>query len=419
MSKMKDLKVAVLMMQKNESELLNKWTAYHSYLFGIENLFIFDNGSNSNTVLSSLACIETRGGNVIREYESKADFENKGRIFQEKIEELQLTGDYDFFVPLDCDEFLACLDDYGEVSCDRTAVNSELTKHLDCEDVLMINGQLYNSPMSNEWFNRQPYRKCFFYKNTIKELDLGFHWGKTRNSDKEIRTGLVQFHFHNKPFTVAKEHAREKLKDRVENFQQETLQKYNGPGLHLTHFFTQTEEEFYSKQRRLKHFNTRALVHKFSELDIEWPFKEEISLVCESLNLGDDEILFSRQTEPFVGSADNIVVRDDVVEIEGWGIFNLMQPVTRIILDVNGASHELSISSRFEREDVCKRLNLSPLPIGFKATIPLKTIAENLFVENEISIRTSLDNKMRTYFFDINRKYRNVFNNTITESNGE
>jgi hypothetical protein len=37
------MRIACVMMQKNEDELLRPWLAYHSYLFSPENLYVFDN----------------------------------------------------------------------------------------------------------------------------------------------------------------------------------------------------------------------------------------------------------------------------------------------------------------------------------------------------------------------------------------
>ena len=70
------MNIAILMMQKNEDELLGKWIAYHSYLVGHQNLFIYDNGSTSERTLEALSEAKAAGINVITEFASKQDYEN-------------------------------------------------------------------------------------------------------------------------------------------------------------------------------------------------------------------------------------------------------------------------------------------------------------------------------------------------------
>ena len=40
-------KIAIFMMQKNEKDLLPIFVAYYGHLFGYENIYIFDNGSDT------------------------------------------------------------------------------------------------------------------------------------------------------------------------------------------------------------------------------------------------------------------------------------------------------------------------------------------------------------------------------------
>ena len=47
-------RVACVMMQKNEGELLRSWIEYYSHLFGRHNLFIYDNDSNDHLTVSIL-----------------------------------------------------------------------------------------------------------------------------------------------------------------------------------------------------------------------------------------------------------------------------------------------------------------------------------------------------------------------------
>ena len=68
------MKIACLMMQKNEGDLLKFWSDYHADLFGSENIFIFDNGSDDLITVNILKEIELSGINVSYDYPSKKDF---------------------------------------------------------------------------------------------------------------------------------------------------------------------------------------------------------------------------------------------------------------------------------------------------------------------------------------------------------
>ena len=66
------------MMQKNEADLLRPWVAYHAYLFGAENLYIFDNGSDDPDVIQQLEYVEGQGVTVDRSHPKEYERKNPG-----------------------------------------------------------------------------------------------------------------------------------------------------------------------------------------------------------------------------------------------------------------------------------------------------------------------------------------------------
>lgn len=54
------VRVACTLMQKNERALLRPWLEYHGHLFGMSNIFLFDNGSTEPNVLQLLNEYEAR-----------------------------------------------------------------------------------------------------------------------------------------------------------------------------------------------------------------------------------------------------------------------------------------------------------------------------------------------------------------------
>lgn len=395
------MNVAILMMQKNEDELLDKWIAYHSYLVGHRNLFIYDNGSTSERTLQKLQNAQSNGINVLSQFSSKADYENRGRIFSDHIKELDKKGEFDFYMLIDCDEFLACVDKEGVISCDRLALEHSLKPLSMCDDVLMIDGQYYNSSISKSWFNKQPYRKCYFRKGNIERLDQGFHWGKVTTSQKELRTNLIHIHFHNKPFEIAKNHAKEKLTGRVESFDLEYLRNYKGKGFHLTRFFFEDEEEFVSRQVKLNHVYSSSLSGKFEELNVSWPYEEEVNRSREKLGVQDDLSLFNNVLPEFRGSIDTITRQGEDILFRGWGILRHSRPVQNLFVKVNGQTYTAEIKSRYNRDDVNKLLNVDGVELGFDAYIPAKHFSSLSTTPAFGELKSYIDFDRTFYRFDM------------------
>ena len=138
------LKIAVLMMQKNETELLEKWIVYHSELFGTENLFLFDNGSDDKKTIEILRVWQNKGLNVSWEHSTKHDFESKGTILGDRIKVLEESNSYDCFIPLDCDEFLAVRLVNGGISCEFQDICSEIERYIGTQEPLIIDAQFFN-----------------------------------------------------------------------------------------------------------------------------------------------------------------------------------------------------------------------------------------------------------------------------------
>ncbi|OFI34456.1 hypothetical protein BFC17_17625 [Alteromonas lipolytica] len=404
------------MMQKNEEELLSKWIAYHSYLVGHENLFIFDNGSESSITKEQLSKAKAKGCNIIVKYTTKDDYENRGDIFCDFIKRLDQESNFDYYMLIDCDEFLATLDNEGVVSCDKSALQLELLKYENTQGTLLIDSQFYNSSVSPYWYNKQPYRKCFFRHGTIKSLDQGFHWGKVKESDAEKRTGLVHIHFHNKPYRIARLHAEEKLRGRVPDFSLETLASYRGKGFHLVRYFTEDEERFIANQICLNHIYSASLITKLKELGQGWPYAEDVSATASNLGFSDAGDGFKKQLKTFNGSIDNIKTEQDQLIISGWGIIRHAKPVSNIYLMLDNKTRgRFEIVSRQVREDVNEMLNVRGEPLGFVARVQISNISSHDSEEVLGKLCTFVDFDGEFFEFDM-RRHLQVFNYALVAS---
>jgi hypothetical protein len=267
------MKIACLMMQKDEVSLLDTWITYHGHLFGFDNLFVFDNGSKDKVIDTIFQKHGLNGVSIVKNFSSKADFYNKGQILGEYIKFLDLTAGYDFVVPLDCDEFLAVESETGEILFDIKSIEAELRKYEQTESPLAIKGSYFNIPRLHDMFFFYPEFKIFFKSKTFEFMDEGFHIGRTKVSSDSIKTNLVHFHFLNKPFALGKRHAEEKLAGLVSDFSKENMLNYEGSGSHLKRFFVQTEEEYDNFLAAAGTFLPNFKV-RLSEIGLRMPFSE-------------------------------------------------------------------------------------------------------------------------------------------------
>lgn len=342
------MKIACIMMQKNENELLDSWFNYHASMFEANNIYILDNGSTNPSVLSSLQRIESLGATIITKYNTNLDYELKGEILGDLINSLD-EQEYDFFIPLDCDEFIATFDKNGKVSCDKNDITDELSKHVNSKDALVIAGQLFNCPLSNTHFHFQKTRKTFFTKDSFKSLDQGYHWGKSISLG-EHATNITHFHFHNKPFDILLEHSREKLKSRVASFDPEYLKTYDGMGSHMVRYFLINEEEYLSQFEQISYTETSSLYNALKECHAKMPYEASLPIDFNSK-----------------GYIDNITFNEELLKIRitGWAYLK-DKKLSSFIIRSNGEDvSRVDISDYIVRQDVASYLNIKNNSLGF------------------------------------------------------
>ncbi|WP_426959665.1 glycosyltransferase family 2 protein [Muricoccus radiodurans] len=275
------MKIAAVLMQKNEADLLPIWVGYYGEQFGRENLFIHDNGSDDPQVLAFLDRIEAEGVFVERRFDTPEDFANKGGILAAKIRQLDAEAPRDFYFPLDCDEFLGVRDEKGNVSFEMADIEAELRPHLDCPDVLTLAGGYDNHPGEpGRYVYKGGRKKCFFARDACVDLDLGFHRGRSKTGQIYVPTRLVNAHFHFKPFDTLRAHARQKLVGRVPDFREETLRAHKearGKGMHLVDHLLYPDEAAYvaaftARFRPGSFVPLPGLERKMAALDLPVPF---------------------------------------------------------------------------------------------------------------------------------------------------
>ena len=239
-------RVRCVMMQKDETQLLEPWLKYYGYIFGFENLEIIDNGSSDAHVLSILKKYERVGCIVHRKFSTAQDFISKGRIIQDIIQEWDEKHDYDFALPVDCDEFLCFVSD-DHIYCSRDILHKNLDQFVNVTNPIMIRYHLINVPNEAGWFFLQPQRKCIIARNTLAHLDHGFHTPKTKSGQQAVYTEFVMAHLHNKDFYHTIVCSQQKLASLVDLSDLDALKSYKGDGHHLVQYFFMSVDTYNSR----------------------------------------------------------------------------------------------------------------------------------------------------------------------------
>ena len=239
------MRIACVMMQRNEDICLEPWVRYHGYLFGFENIFIIDHGSDSRKTVSLLSQFEDAGMSITR-LPADADYKDKGRYIAEEINRVDALESFDFVFPIDCDEFLFLKREDGTPSCSRTEIHKYLEEFQGFPGVLEIKENFLHILGHAGSFWPQPYQKVFFAGGNCALLDHGSHSGVSKASSKQQVTRLAYAHFHFKPYAIDQEMARMKLAPWVDINDLDALRNFQGPGRHLIGHLLKTEEEYNS-----------------------------------------------------------------------------------------------------------------------------------------------------------------------------
>jgi glycosyl transferase family 2 len=246
-------KVACIMMQKDERFLLKPWLAYYGYLFGMNNLFVFDNGSTLAEVREMLVEYQAKGVNVNYDYATREHYEAKGEIIGNQIELLDRLGQYDFIIPLDCDEFILLKIDNGFFPS-RHHILSYLDSFIGETRVLRFPYQLANHPLFPHVYNYFSFHKVFFAADTFLSIDHGHHSGESRQAVGFRDTDLIHLHFHHKQFDLLIEQAKQKWNGTIDINDREQLADYKGASMHLTQYFLTSKEAYYAGFLDMVHF---------------------------------------------------------------------------------------------------------------------------------------------------------------------
>ncbi|NHN88588.1 glycosyltransferase family 2 protein [Acetobacter conturbans] len=236
-------RVRCLMMQRDEDLLLESWFRYYGYLFGFENLTVFDNNSKDKKVIETLRTYERAGADIRWEHGRPEDFLGRNAHFENVIRHWDARGDYDFVLPVDCDEFLAVFTNKG-VSCSREAIHLAFDALLGEKRVLEIISSFRNIPSMPGYFKPEDYMRHFLAADTVQTIDQGLKGCTSSRAEGYRITDFTLFHMHNKPFPALLRHTHHKLEKSVPLDNPKILSGYRGPEAHLIQYLQMEEEDY-------------------------------------------------------------------------------------------------------------------------------------------------------------------------------
>ena len=268
--------VRIIMMCKNEIDLIYPWVLFHGLRFGFENIFIFDNGSDQ-PMRSRLAHIESWGVRVDYSHSVSADFAAKGEIIASLIQEMDDEDPADFYFPLDCDEFIGVELGEGQYSFAVEDLRHELNSFVGSADALVISAYLDNHPRMSGSFKRVGgQRKSFFPRGACQGLDRGYNNPKTRSGGRR-KTAIIYVHYHYKPFALLQQHSRQKLENFIDDFSRPALHQYieeKKTGFHSARHLLVDEKEYISRIDAKLFEYCSPFANAFEDLGLDLPFSE-------------------------------------------------------------------------------------------------------------------------------------------------
>jgi len=234
------MKIACVMMQRNEDLCLAPWLRYHGALFGHKNLFVLDHGSDHETVLHELNAAADQGVHVMR-LPNTADYRQKGDFVSYAMR--QAESGYDFVLPLDCDEFVVLRLPWGAPSCRPDDILDYFESLSPSSLAFGVAENFLNMLGHPKTFFALPYEKVFFRGGHCGVVDHGSH--KIIWPFMQARaTRLVYVHYHHRQFARFRRAALQKLAPFVDITDEAALAAFRGPGWHMVTHLRKTEQEF-------------------------------------------------------------------------------------------------------------------------------------------------------------------------------
>jgi hypothetical protein len=240
-----NFRVVVGMMQRDEDARLEAWILYHAYLFGFDSLYIFDNGSTSPVTVAALQKYMARGVHVNFQHTGTAGFHKKGLLMTQAFQELEADPRNQFFIPLDCDEFLVLHDSDGNLLAERAHILEYLKSLLGNPHILVTLSAYANIlGRPGHFFPAYDHHKVFFTEGCVRSMGEGFHRAQSRKLNEEFNTSFALLHFHYRPHTEMVLHSTRKLAHFMDVSDPQAVAAYTGTGNHVAQYVSMPQDRY-------------------------------------------------------------------------------------------------------------------------------------------------------------------------------
>lgn len=205
-------KVACLMIQKNETVLLEHWIIYYGELFGYDNLYVWDNASDAPEIAGLIEKWTDRGVTFLEGAGRPERYSMKGRLFANQAKLLDRFAYYDFILPVDCDEFLALrAGPDGIIETRPDALHAALDTLDPDAGIFAIDYNYPNDPASGLEYFGWDFNKKFARAGHLGAMDHGGHEIVSPHPTPVAPTSFAYIHYYHRPFALMREAAEAKL----------------------------------------------------------------------------------------------------------------------------------------------------------------------------------------------------------------
>jgi glycosyl transferase family 2 len=266
------VKAACVMVAKNEDDLIEPWLFYHGALFGLEHLYVFDNGSTNPRTLSVLERYGKLGVNI--DYSRKTPQDHKSRsLWLGSFIQGLADDNYDFILPLDCDEFLALRDVDQIIRCDKPLILAELEKLAGRHAIFQAYHSYPNLIGKAGVYMNWAQKKHFFSRRSFKTTDHGFHNVTAADGAVFENTDFAYIHYHYKPFDIMVAHSKQKLSRDYDVSDINNIPAANRLGQFL-HMEPEKYKDFVAQFKNHKKYSAPELQKILSEGGLNLPFSD-------------------------------------------------------------------------------------------------------------------------------------------------
>ena len=233
---------------RDEGDMLARWLTHYSGLFGFENLSIMDNGSSDPWTLSLLKDAEARGTHIYWHLNTHHDFLRKGGHIGNIVHHWDAEYNYDFALPVDCDELLGVFTENG-LSLDKQKIHTAFEELLGRHSAFRIETSLFNVPERPDWYAPiRHFHKGFLASHSLEICDDGHHEPISRRHAGYQSTRLTYLHNHNRPFENWRARLKNKLSGLVDVDDLDALRAYGNipraEGAHLVASLFMSQKDY-------------------------------------------------------------------------------------------------------------------------------------------------------------------------------